>query len=69
MSDREKIIKGLDVCFNLQTKCSECPYNDIELVSECTQSLGNDTINLLKEQEETIASYAELLIKYGYEFK
>ena len=55
MTDRAKVIKGINVCFNWQTKCSECPYNDIELVSECTYSLGNDTINLLKEQEEQIA--------------
>lgn len=52
MPDREKVIKGLEVCVNRvpgKYTCNECPYeidgNDCELNSI------RDAIALLKEQE------------------
>ena len=46
MTDREKIIKGLEYC---SKGCSRnCPYFETE---GCTALLANDALALLKEQE------------------
>lgn len=51
MPDREKVANGLRHC--LPDECTrECPYiND----SDCTRSLMQDALFLLKEQEEKLA--------------
>ena len=29
MTDREKVIKGLDTCYYSPAKCKDCPYHDL----------------------------------------
>lgn len=50
MSDREKVINGLETCKSTDKTCSDCPYNG----EVCTISLCDDVLSLLKEQEEEI---------------
>lgn len=50
MSDREKVIKGLELCeIGSGNRCyeTECPYYE----QECTESLKNDILALLKKRE------------------
>ena len=50
MPDREKVIKGLELCeIGSSDKCyeTECSYYE----QGCTKSLKNDILALLKEQE------------------
>ena len=59
MTDREKIIKGLECCMNDGSECYEpsngkCPYykDDVsESTSTCTDDLFYDIYALLKAQE------------------
>lgn len=70
MSDREKIINGLECCkWSRQNvkpeknKCDECPYKDKGIMNafsvwrSCTNVLAEDTLALLKEQEERIKKF------------
>ncbi len=51
MADREKIIKGLEMC--RVGHCDyRCPYASINV--GCKNQLLDDAMNLLKEQEEEI---------------
>ena len=51
MVDRQKVIKGLELC--REGRChSGCPYNDITV--GCRKKLDADAISLLKEQEAEI---------------
>ena len=50
MTDREKVIKGLECC-NTPNNHEECPYNGAEHYNICTHQLLNDAIKLLKAQE------------------
>jgi hypothetical protein len=59
MPDREKVIKGLEICFehgfwnDLDCKCNEaykdCPYHGCE--TGCIATIAKDTLAILKEQE------------------
>ena len=50
--DREKVIKGLEICKNPHGRCAECPYDDGEIdFTNCTSILCGDALALLKEQE------------------
>ena len=49
MSDREKVIKGLEMCKIMY--CDECPYDD---ENSCSFYLNHDALELLKEQEKQI---------------
>ena len=60
MADREKVIKGLECCFNPHSEnsclchCSECPYDsqdDNNWTQHCQIKLNMDALKLLKEQE------------------
>ena len=59
MDDREKVIKGLECCFEYETHlsiagglvCEECPYNNNNYLGTCTALLFRDALELLKEQE------------------
>lgn len=57
MTDREKVIKGLECCKASTNddqfqRCSECPYNNISIsVQDCRAVLSADALELLKEQE------------------
>ena len=50
MTDREKVIKGFEVCLSggLPGRCVECPYQGME----CTYNKMKDALRILKEQEE-----------------
>lgn len=55
MPDREKVIKGLECCSNLDDACVNCPYDysgDGGEASCLRGQLMPDAIALLKEQEE-----------------
>jgi hypothetical protein len=52
MADREKVIKGLEICVDRvpgKYTCNECPY-EID-GNYCETNLAKDAIALLKEQE------------------
>ena len=49
--DREKVIKGIDICLNRFHCGAECPYYDN---SGCQEQLRDDALALLKEQQEEI---------------
>jgi len=54
MPDREKVIKGLELCeIGSGDRCyeTECPYYG----QGCTESLKNDVIALLKEQKAELS--------------
>ena len=56
MADKEKVIKGLEVCIDRvpgEYDCNECPY-EID-GNYCEINLAKDAIALLKEQETTMA--------------
>ena len=46
--NREKVVKGLEVCFDSSKECNGCPYITTPY---CKTTLRNDVIALLKEQE------------------
>ena len=50
MIDREKVIKGLEICFS-DSYCDDCPYKNICYEDGMMQQLMQDTIALLKEQD------------------
>lgn len=57
MPDREKVIKGLEVCIDRKPgkyTCNECPY-EID-GNNCEVNMSKDALALLKEQEEQIES-------------
>lgn len=73
----DKVIDGLTHCRLLCEDfrilpCNGCPYKGSYT---CADVLKTDALELLKQQQKEIeertneaAAYAELLIKYGYEF-
>ena len=54
MTDREKVIKGLECCHNKNILWNHdlCPYHGFD--SDCESRLLADTIGLIKEQEQLI---------------
>jgi len=48
MEELDKVIKGLEVCFDSSKECNGCPYI---ATSYCKTTLHNDVTALLKEQE------------------
>ena len=61
--DREKVIKGLECCFNPNSEnsclcnCQECPYNppdDEDWTQMCQVDLNRDALALIKEQQNLI---------------
>ena len=52
MTDREKVIKGLEICYCPPAKCEDCPYHDLPDEQSCNDTLCLDALALLKEQEE-----------------
>ena len=58
MSDREKVIRGLEVCTS--DFCSEeCPYYQCDGLS-CHDPLMRDTLALLKEQEPRVLPWEKV---------
>ena len=61
MTDREKVIKGLNHCLHGQECCGdeECPYyieheSDSCCLENCQENLKADALALLKEQEKLV---------------
>ena len=51
--DREKVIKGIDICLQ-RFRCGEyCPYYNYEKIG-CMEQLRDDALELLKEQEAVV---------------
>jgi len=48
MAELERVIKGLEVCFDSSKECNGCPYI---ATPYCKTTLCNDVTALLKEQE------------------
>ncbi len=68
MTDREKVIKGLECCMSGQPEglgCDRvpCPYNDIE---DCEGALHYDALALLKAQEPRVMTLEEAKSASGY---
>ena len=51
MIDKEKVIKGLEMCYCPPSKCDDCPYHDLPDEQSCNDALCLDALALLKEQE------------------
>jgi Zn finger protein HypA/HybF involved in hydrogenase expression len=64
MTDREKVIKGLECCIKRnpddKTRCGECPYE-----GACLNRLKSDALAMLKAQEPTSTPQAEWLLYKG----
>ena len=58
MTDREKVIKGLECCIirhpDDKARCDECPYE-----SACCNRLKIDALALLKAQEPRLVTYED----------
>jgi hypothetical protein len=58
MTDREKVIKGLECCIirhpDDKARWDECPYE-----SACCNRLKNDALALLKAQEPRLVTYED----------
>jgi hypothetical protein len=80
MTDKEKVIKGLECCKwsrqNVQpekNKCNECPYKERNVMNaytvwqSCTNVLAGEALALLKNQERRINGLEEKLrlMEYG----
>ena len=59
MTDREKVIKGLECCgySHFMDKCQDCPYDG----KDCFKRLKDDAIALLKAQEPRVLSVADII--------
>ena len=62
MSDREKVLEGLESCAKSDPEnwcyhmCEHCPY---DLTAGCKHILAADALELLKEQDEMIGNLKE----------
>lgn len=50
MSDKEKVLKGLECLITNEVPCEGCPYDEDKHFS-CLKSIAKDALELLKEQE------------------
>ena len=48
MTDREKVIKAIEICYFGNHSCTEC---ELFYVEDCNDKLMRDALVLLKEQE------------------
>ena len=53
MTDREKVIKGIDICLKRFHCGEDCPYHDNCGIG-CMEQLSEDALTLLKEQEPVL---------------
>ena len=51
MTNIERAIKGLEICYYPSSKCENCPYHDLPDGQLCTNQLLRDVLTMLKEQE------------------
>ena len=55
MPDREKVIKGLEICMDINGNCYDCPYTENGEDPECCgRQAMTDAIALLKRDETTL---------------
>ena len=61
MTDREKVIKGLECCAAYEYKCNDCPYQDDGGAEDGCYSdeLKTDALALLKAQEPMVMTLEE----------
>ena len=52
--DREKVIKGFELCNTPGMNCKYCPYNSLPDNENCSDTLVRDVLALLKEQDDKI---------------
>ena len=58
MTDREKIIKAIEICYTVGHNCTECPlFNE----DDCNDRLMRDALALLREQEPVEPKVSEWL--------
>ncbi len=48
MTEREKVIKAIEICYSEKHNCTEC---ELFYVEDCNDKLMRDVLELLKEQE------------------
>ena len=62
MTDREKVIKGLECCAAYEYKCNDCPYQDDGGAEDGCYSdeLKTDALSLLKAQEPMVMALEEI---------
>lgn len=69
MTDREKVIKGLETCsdvyYGADGGCSSCPYSQNN-GDRCLAELVYDAIELLKEQDKIVEKAREDGYADGY---
>ena len=51
MTNRKKVIKGIEICLELGCQGEKCPYFP---ANDCVLNIMRDTLELLKEQETTL---------------
>ena len=65
--NRDKVVKGLEICYIPPSSCDNCPYKEQE---ECNDSLCRDALAMLKEDchncklECLLQKYDQLKEKY-----
>ena len=69
MTEREKVVKGLEVCIEREPgkyTCHECPYETDG--NDCEINLTKDALAMLKEQKALLNKAYELLADMGLDF-
>lgn len=62
MTDREKVIKGLEIHLKPNSRCAGCPYPNNGL---CGDQLYRDALALLKAQEPRVMTLGEVKSFHG----
>ena len=65
MTDREKVIKGLECCTDYCDEETGCPYYGDDEAFECEERLRRDAIALLKAQEPRVMTLEEVKAAKG----
>ena len=64
MADREKVIRAIDGCINIDDYCNDCDYDGCVFHhGSCEKDLLADALELLKEQDKRIK---ELELEKGW---
>ena len=57
--DKEKVIKGLELCRKFTNSCEGCPYESVPAVENCMFVMHDDALALLKEQGKPDCEHAD----------
>lgn len=57
MTDREKVIKTIEICYTSGHNCTECPFFSED---DCNDKLMHDALSLLKAQEPRVMTLEEV---------